>query len=576
MSPIKIKFVIDSSFDPSIDFQTLLKGYEWKAFDVNSHYNYSGRYYLDLSYSRLSGANHMSLVDFLTSIAHVGQPNGYSLNETATYLYSEENALIEDTGVAFNASDTVEWIANNLWDQTLNQYTLFLLNLTEFDITYGVEHWYSVQCDNLDTNATILQENSNAGIISAEYGKQVSAWGGLKDYPIHFIDFSARNWWGDYIKELGYAPSAYRHLQKILQDFSNPINVLDSEFRYWLESWIDDFILGLFIEPLAEWDPEGEYFKIADSISLPIIICNNLTMNHNMNNLSWIVHKDLIENELENSFTWIDFDINITWLNLSDHIEMNQEIIKYLNYTSSNGKRELDIRNLDLNQYLRTSFVPEYVNISTSKLVLPTVSLLLDDVISAGISASWAQICLFDYSYLYLENGSLNRGLSNQILQLIGHSLGLTSPYNWGSLIDPTPEWGFCSDFSASLMGIYPNWNEFSIYDINTLGHATSDYYLVQAEILAEQLLKEMGMETTTTFDETLEILYESQRAQENWKYPLAIYQAKEAITKFRSLENQKSNNGSLNTRVFFGFFLLILILVSLGIVLKIQSTNNN
>jgi hypothetical protein len=78
-----------------------------------------------------------------------------------------------------------------------------------------------------------------------------------------------------------------------------------------------------------------------------------------------------------------------------------------------------------------------------------------------------------------------------------------------------------------------------------------------------------MGMETTTTFDETLEILYESQRAQENWKYPLAIYQAKEALTKFKSLENQKSNNGNPTTRVFIGFFLLILILVSLGIVLK-------
>ncbi|MFX0211445.1 MAG: hypothetical protein ACFFDT_36035, partial [Candidatus Hodarchaeota archaeon] len=321
LSTINVQIVIDSTFNPAINFEEMLAEYA-HTYGSNSPLSYKGKYNLTLTYDYLTEIDHQMFVSYLKSIANVNGPNGYMVNTSVTTLEEVDNLFVEQSGVALNATATLYWLANNLWDQTPNRYTLFLFNLTDIDRDYGLEHWFMIHPRDLDTNNTVVEFGDETYKYNEfVHGWQVPAWGGIKAYPLHFIDFSAQNWYGDLLdfwyQTAVWKTTCYSHLQKSLNDWGTPMNVTDTAFLAWLETWINDFIENVFSEPLATYGPG--YFKVGKTCSVQILVINNDTANLSNEQLQWTIHDEHMKNEFEKAFNWIDFSVGTRWRNLSEY-----------------------------------------------------------------------------------------------------------------------------------------------------------------------------------------------------------------------------------------------------------------
>ena len=380
-STINLTVIIDSTFDQTIDFEDLLADYE-TIYSSRSLLGCRGNYLLDLEYRYLTNQEHNKLITYLQSTKNVSGSNGYEINTSATIAEASEEFLIEKGGVAFNATDTILWLADNLWNQKKNEYSLFLFNLTEFDIESGLHHWWLYEPYNIDTHSVPLEFSYFAGAIqySQPYGHQVPAWGGWR-YPIHFIDFSAEHWMGDFLRFVNESPffwymptSVFNHLLKNLSDFGTPVNVSDVNFLSWLESWVKDFIIGIYRESVM-----GNYIKIADTVSAQTLVINNWSTHLDNNEISWLIHDDLIDGEFSRAFPWIEFEVSTTWKFLSDFPGLEEEIAKCIVYDTYDGKLEIEISTL-LATYCRQTLFPSIFDYTAADLVLPSLILLFDNM----------------------------------------------------------------------------------------------------------------------------------------------------------------------------------------------------
>jgi len=542
---INITVVIDSTFDQTIDFEDLLAAYETK-YSSRSSLNYTGIYNLNLEYRYLTNQEHNDFITYLQSTQNVGGPNGYEINTSVTFPEEDDEFIIEKEGVAFNATDTILWLADNFWNQKKNEYSLFLFNLTGMDAESGLPHWWLNKPVDIDTNSVPLEllELAGCSVSTLTYGSQVPAWGGWR-YPIHFIDLSAEYWMGEFLKARNESPlswndpsSSYNHLLTNLSDFGNPVNVSDVLFLPWLESWVNDFILGIYRESVMGKRMNDYYFQISENISVQTLVINNWSEHQDNDEVSWLIHDDRIDAEFSRAFPWIDFEVTTTWKDLSDFPSLEEEIAKYISFDTFDGKGEIELFT-GFSDYCRQTLFPSVFDYTAADRVLPSLILLFDNITSVGFSFGEDQIMGLDSTLFFRQDGvTPDAGLSSWILHEVGHSIGVSHPFDgftkktWGDY----PEMGMGSMFTSSIMTYNHQVPEFSIYDTNAIGHATSDYYLAPAEWYASELKEFSGIKSSTSFEDVLTLLHQAQDAQKNWNYSGAIFLAKEALASLADL----------------------------------------
>jgi hypothetical protein len=573
---INVSIIIDSTFDPTIDFESLLAAYEAK-YSSKSPLQSRGEYILDLEYRDLTTQEHSDFLTYLRSTQHVGEPNGYEINSSITIPEEGDQFIIEKVGVAFNATDTILWLVDNLWNQKMNQYSLFLFNLTDVDIESGLPHWWLYEPFDIDTNSVPLELSfDDRGIdYSLTYGRQVPAWGGWR-YPIHFIDLSAEQWMGEFFRTLnepsnplswGDPLSSYNHLLKNLSDFSTPADVSDVAFLSWLETWINDYIFGIYRDAVSSYR-----FKVSENISVQNLVLNNWSEYQNNDEISWLVHDDLIDAEFSRAFPWIDFEVTTTWKKFSDFPSLEERIAKVIGFDTFDGTPELEIESTGFATYCQNTFFPSVFDYSAADLVLPSLIFLFDNMTLTHEGTRYIGYPFSSWSLMGLESSFVFRkdgvtpdiGLSSLILHEIGHCFGLRHPFD-GRTASEEYQLGWGSVFTHTIMTYFHQVPDFSIYDTNAIGHATSDYYLAPAEWYASELMKISGINSSTSFVDALNLLHHAQDAQQDWNYSGAIPLAKEAHRLLKALYTENtatSNAGSYSPIVFILFYLICQVVI--------------
>ncbi len=465
----------------------------------NFHFNF------EFSYAEESEAN--DLESYLISIGNNGTGTGNKVNTTLLEedLVSGERSdiFLPADGMSIDAELVEDYIYNNLYAEPVNDpgYTLFILNYSQLDtLDHSLEHWYDVEGISADSNESISWWYSGYGDLNK---RSAMGWGG--NYRFCYLDLSARSWFFDYITTawqslgLGYKSYYdYPDLDNLTQTFDMETLEGKEKLTEYLVDWINTYLGNVFSGPVSN-PPLGR------SISLQVKVFNNLTMNgYAEEDLIWCISQNRILDQLENDFPWINWLIEIEWVELTDYPLLFDYIQNDINIDPS-GNKYIEVTN-GLFSYLQNNLGAHF-NLSLADEVLPCYFFLTNDVhfrwngISfAGLGGMGWEILLGTQNSLF-EDGvetEPRRGMSSVMIHELGHSLGLPHPHS------STYGWG--SAFVADVMSYFAYEQSFSTFYKDAIGRAHSDGHYLTALMNREQALALYeGLEIPEVINETFD-----------------------------------------------------------------------
>ncbi len=384
------------------------------------------------------------LESYIDSIKITGSGVGYSLNLTQLdddLASGERNdILIPEDGTVIDARQVENYLYENYYEESSATpgYTMFLLNFTSLDDSdIGVDHWYKITETGFDSNITI--DYWFSGYSDIPYVPTLG-WGGSDRFC--FLDLSARTWYYDWILNAwGLAMGDYSYYTYPDLDYiAKNVSLYSPSGQTILSTYIADYInsyLGNVFSSYFGVDPIGE------SYSMQIKVFNNLTeVGYTFEELNWVISEERIYNQLSHDFPWIDWIIEVQYVELSDYPSL-------VSWISSNLQHDPDGDYIEVTdgfyQLLETQ-LPSHFNYSAADTILPCYFFLTDDIqfkyygfSFAGLGGMGWQILVNDqYSIFEGGNPSLpRRGMSAVTIHELGHSLGMPHPhgggYGWGS-----------------------------------------------------------------------------------------------------------------------------------------------
>lgn len=419
---------------------------------------YHGSYSFNVTYHDLTLEDHIKLVNFLQ--VHLTLSTGYELNISTTPV-----SFSEILGYSYNADEMINWIAENLWDGDDSGYNLFLLNLEELDNMYP--HWFEIKPVDIDSG--IYTDKFFSGTSGLFGGKQVSAWGGVS-IPIHFVDISSYVWYGEFVNNVWNNQYVDDTLVHKVQDFNDRGTGI---YLGWLQRMVQPFFTYLFSNRISTQ-------VIVDDYNIPIKVLVNRSSDLQED---WVISESKMEQVLNSSFQFLDFNINSDWEMLDEYPNLQSIIKKYTKYDTVKKINYIELSEGFLN-WLEYDFLDDKVGTPLNNQI-PSLIFFLDDLdfrwygtSISGLGGMGWQFQVMSRDRFYTD-GVQSRGFSQVLLHEIGHSLGLYHPFR-DSLGEQKNLW--ITDFTASIVGYYSSYPSFSIYDKDALARLYADNFIIQAD----------------------------------------------------------------------------------------------
>ncbi len=432
----------------------------------------------DLLFNYASEDDYANLKSYIETYGTNGTGVGYELNTTQLDqdLASGErnNILIPQDGLLMDAELTEDYIYNNLYTENTENpgYTLFFLNFSSFDSEdHSLEHWYKTTSTDFDTNLTI--DTWFSGYSDIPYVPTLG-WGG--DNRFCFLDLSARTWYYDWIEtawgDLGMGNFIYYDYRD-LDELAQLVDLYSDTGNSILSEYIGDYIQSYLFNVFS-----GYYYRnsIVESYSLQVKVFNNLTnIGYTYEDINWVISETRIKEQLVNDFPWIDWVIDIEYVNIADYPILDDWISDNIQYGPSGPYVEI------MNEffYLLEDQLNDHFDYTAADTVLPCYFFLNDEVgfeywgiRFAGLGGMGWEILVADQHVIF-ESGNPDfprHGMSATMIHELGHSLGFPHPhssyYGWGSSFFEE----VMNYFSAGEAG-------FSVFYRDGLGRAHSNYF---------------------------------------------------------------------------------------------------
>ncbi|MHA1260333.1 MAG: hypothetical protein ACTSRO_11955 [Candidatus Heimdallarchaeaceae archaeon] len=441
----------------------------------------TGTTYIDFTFqfSFASENTYLDMKNYLDYISVKGSSVGKSLNISQVQhdLQTGErnNILIPEKGMVVDAEDVELYIETFLFNRANSQkgYTMFFLNFSCFDIG-GNEHWYEVNKRSIDTNRTISYWYSGYEGIT---DRPTIGWGGDKRFC--FLDLSSRSWYFDWIQTAwssfyygDFLYYKYPDLDNLTQTFDPSTSQGSAMLSQYLAEWVESYLGNVFSAYYAD-------YPIGKSYSLQLVF-DNLTVNgYSFDQINWVISEERIRKYLSLDFPWIQWKIEVKYVNLADYSNIASTIARNIKYDQEGMYVEV----MDELFYFLSDQLVFLFDYDVADTVLPCYTFLTNNIrfkyngISfAGLGGMGWEI-LVGNQFTIFENGNPSlprRGMSQVMIHELGHSLGFPHPHG-GS-------YGWGSSFFKDVMNYFSLGEErFSIFFQDGLARAHGNYYYYKA-----------------------------------------------------------------------------------------------
>ncbi len=508
-----------------------------------------------LEFNYASQAEYDSFVTYIGTMGTNGTGVGYDLNTTQLELdiaSGERNdILIPQDGLLMDAELTESYIYNNLYaeDPLKPGYSLYFLNFSVLDNEdHSLEHWYRAEALDYDTNETStawFSGYSNIPFVST------LGWGG--NYRFCYLDLSARTWYYDWIEiawnDLGSTGTFSYYDYKDIDELSQLVDITsvagNDIYLEYLADYIQAYIINVF---------GGYYFKnpIAESYSLQVKVFNNLTnIGYTIDDVNWVISEARIRNQLVEDFPWIEWNIEVEYVNILDYPVLYDYIADNVQYDVNGPYIEI----MDGFFYMLASQLETHFDYDAADIILPCYFFMNDRVglqyygISfAGLGGMGWEILVAD-QYTLFESGDpeyLRSGMSSVMIHELGHSLGYPHPHS------ESTGWG--SSFIEDVMNYFTRGEEsFSSFYIDALARAHANYYIsygcLQQDFAIEDFIDAESPDYLQAYlSEIGALLQQAISEYESMDYIDSVYSAKAAIDAVEEFNYYLDNPDETNT----------------------------
>ena len=464
---------------------------------------------------------------------------------------------------------------------TNDTFYLYVLNMSMLDDqNEGIEHWYTVDIKDADSNRTrdfwrLEWDNSLNTPVKFPFA------GFNMRHRVLFIDPTAYNWylnwtriwWGDVPETIDKAM-----YWRDLDHFIRGLNLSDEEnitaINTYIVSWIEDFLDDLVLYASSLQLYSGSLYT--DSASVQINIINTRPDIVSTNKYKWTVSKEKILVALRQIYPNINVTFKINFADLSSYPEIS-EILEENIYRQDSGWTYYDGVSIysELNK-----LKSKYFNLTLAKrnlvgwiFILYDASMVVMNREFTGLGGNGHILIMMEAKRLLGEHlNEPRQGFSLVIIHELGHSLGFLHTFHEAS---------YASDFAFDVMGYYPgSWN-YSRIRIETIHREINDDLLLNLYSRMNSLIKNITARNDSYRfeDKVLEIdwkLHQIDKLQNTTHYNEAFEEIQNVLKDIASLkdmmegkmEEQPQPPSGLQTQQMLLVASLIIIVAAIIVVL--------
>ncbi|MCK5409781.1 MAG: hypothetical protein KAJ30_05900, partial [Candidatus Heimdallarchaeota archaeon] len=320
-----------------------------------------------------------SLRNYILSNSINGTGVGFSLNITKLNedIISGErtNVFLPKDGLVADAEDVEKFISTFIHSPELETsgYTLYFLNFSSFDTPdHSLEHWYNIEKISSDTNESISHWYGGYDEIPS---RPTLGWGGERRFC--YLDLSSRSWYFDWLLTAWtafYAGSFsyydYPDIDTLIQTH-NPYTpagqeILTTYIADWLYSYLGNVFSAYFSDD-----------QIGETYSLQVKVFDNLTNNgFSAEEIEWVISESRMFRQLEKDLPWIDWEVSVDYVLLTDYPELYDEIASYI-HEDVNG---LYVEVMEGLFYYLSNELVSYFDFGAADTVLPCYFFLTNEI----------------------------------------------------------------------------------------------------------------------------------------------------------------------------------------------------